>query len=111
MELRGAGTDSRDSPFQKFDAQILPPLVRPKRQSTQILEFVYVPPSLPPGRSGVGIRTNQPCFSLPDSRARAAFGEIGLPPECFVTEHRLDLGFLRGETEPKRIAGGWNLTE
>jgi hypothetical protein len=37
--------------------------------------------------------------------------KIGLPPECFVTEHRLDLGFLRGETEPKRIAGGWNLTE
>jgi hypothetical protein len=32
-------------------------------------------------------------------------------PECFVTKHRLDLGFLRGETEPKRLAGGWNLTE
>ena len=37
--------------------------------------------------------------------------KIGRAPECFVTEHRLDLGFLRGETETKRLAGGWNLTE
>jgi len=37
--------------------------------------------------------------------------KIGRAPECFVTKHRLDLGFLRGETETKRLAGGWNLTE
>jgi hypothetical protein len=36
---------------------------------------------------------------------------MGHAPECFVMEHRLTLGFLRGETEPKRHAADCNLTQ
>jgi len=32
-------------------------------------------------------------------------------PECFVTEHRFELGFRRGESEPKRHASDGKLTE
>ena len=62
---------------------------------------------------------------MTDTAPRAGYGAAGpdasddaalimrslRAPECFVTEHRFELGFRRGESEPKRHASDGKLTE